>query len=177
MNQRNLSTTMNNKDPKILYMHGLDSSKDSTKFSALSFKNKFCINIDYRNLNFDAVERFYCEIIEKIIPDIIVGHGLGGYWALKMSKRYEIPAVIANPSLAPSFNSEYPALSDEDLNHDIPQYAYIELGDELIDMKQTADVLELYMDIECITDGKHQLDHPERINHLIQHMITHFMRM
>ena len=78
---------MNSCVSKILFLHGLDSSRESTKFHAIDAKRKYCINVDYRNLNFQTVADFYDEIIEKIKPDIIVGHSLGGYWALKMYHR------------------------------------------------------------------------------------------
>lgn len=47
MNQRNL---------RILFLHGLDSSRESTKFHAIDANKKFCINVDYRNLNYATVE-------------------------------------------------------------------------------------------------------------------------
>ena len=59
---------------KILFLHGLDSSRESTKFHAIDAKQKFCIDVDYRNLNFQTVADFYHEIIEKIKPENIVGH-------------------------------------------------------------------------------------------------------
>ena len=70
---------------KILFLHGLDSSRESTKFHAIDAENKFCIDINYRNLNYQTVENFYNEIIEKIKPEMLIGHSLGAYWALKMS--------------------------------------------------------------------------------------------
>ena len=152
---------------KVLFLHGLNSSKESTKFHAINAEQKFCINVDYFNLTFQAVADFYRDIIEKIKPQIIVGHSLGGYWALKMSQKHEIPCVIANPSLQPHFRSDYPAISDADLNHDIPQMAYLELGDEILDMHATKEFLENYMHIQYIEDGQHRLDHPEKINDLI----------
>lgn len=159
---------MKTDDPKILFMHGLDSSRESLKFNALHSPHKVCITVDYRNLNFQAVESFYCEIIEKIQPDILVGHGLGGYWALKMSLKFQLPAVIANPSLRPTFSHQYPPITEDDLQHDIAQMAYLELGDEILDMHQTLDVLESYMPIISIDGGRHQLEFPERLNELIQ---------
>ncbi|NHC04431.1 esterase [Acinetobacter sp. 187] len=152
---------------KVLFLHGLDSSRESTKFEAIDAVDKLCINVDYRNLNFSTVESFYCEMIEKIKPKILVGHSLGGYWALKMSKYFELPAVIANPSLSPNFREDYPQISEQDLDHDIPQFAYIELGDELLDMYATADCLESYMHVEKVEGGHHRLDEPEKINQFI----------
>lgn len=158
---------MNSCLSKILFLHGLDSSKESTKFHAIDAIQKFCINVDYRNLNFQTVAEFYNEIIKKIQPDIIVGHSVGGYWALKMSVAHHIPCVIANPSLHPDFRDDYPAIADQDLNHDIPQMAYLELGDEILDMHAVQEQLEDYMHIQSHALGHHRLAHPENINALI----------
>lgn len=166
---------MNVNATKILFLHGLDSSRESTKFHAIDAKNKFCIDVDYRNLNYQTVETFYHDIIEKIKPEILVGHSLGGYWALKMSKYFQLPTVVANPSLAPNFRDDYPQISDEDLNHDIPQFAYIELGDEILDMHSTADQLESYMQVETVDGGHHRLAEPENINKLILEIEKYFI--
>ena len=158
---------MKNDSHKILFLHGLDSSKESSKFEAIDADRKFCINVDYRNLNYQTVNEFYQETIQKIAPDILVGHSLGGYWALKMSKHFQLPTVIANPSLSPHFRDDYPEISDDDLDHDIPQLAYLELGDEIIDMYQIAEKLESFMELECLEGGHHRLEYPEKINDLI----------
>lgn len=152
---------------KLLFLHGLDSSRESSKFEALCAKRKLCINVDYRNLNYQTVADFYDEIIEHVQPEILVGHSLGAYWALKMSVRYNLPCVIANPSLNPSFREDYSPISDLDLNHDIPQLAYVELGDEILDMYKAQEFLENYMQVEAVTDGEHRLRYPERLNDLI----------
>ncbi|MEB3753432.1 YqiA/YcfP family alpha/beta fold hydrolase [Acinetobacter sp. MD2(2019)] len=158
---------MNN--TKILFFHGLDSSKQSTKFHAIASRQKYCIDVDYRNLNFDTVYAFYRNMIQTIKPDLLVGHGVGGYWALKMSLDYQLPAIVANPSLAPRFRSDYPALQESDLEHDIPQFAYLELADEVLDMHQTLSVLERFMIVHTYAGGYHRLEHPEHLNLLIQH--------
>lgn len=161
---------------KVLFLHGLDSSRESTKFEAIDATDKLCIDVDYRNLNFSTVEKFYCDIIEKMKPKILVGHSLGGYWALKMSKYFELPTVIANPSLSPNFREDYPFISEQDLDHDIPQFAYIELGDEVLDMYATADRLESYMYVEKVEGGHHRLDHPDHLNKLIQQIGELYLR-
>ena len=104
--------TMKSIHSKILFLHGLDSSKESTKFHAINAEKKYCINVDYRNLNYKTVECFYHDIIEKIKPDLLVGHSLGGYWALKMSQQHRIPAILANPSLNPDFREDYAAIDE-----------------------------------------------------------------
>ncbi len=155
---------------RILFLHGLDSSRESTKFHAINAAQKFCINIDYRNLNYQTVENFYDEIIEKIKPALLVGHSLGGYWALKMSLKHKLPTVIANPSLEPDFRSDYPAIDEHDLENDIMQMAYIELGDEILDMYATTKALEPFMHVEAVEGGHHRLAEPNNLNQLIEHI-------
>lgn len=161
---------------KILFLHGLDSSKESTKFHAIDAEKKYCIEVDYRNLNFKTVERFYHDTIEKIKPDLLIGHSLGGYWALRMSQFHRIPTIIANPSLSPDFRTDYPAINEHDLEHDIPQIAYIELGDEILDMYAATALLETYMQIDAVEGGHHRLAQPENLNRLIEYMEQTFIR-
>ena len=87
---------MTSRSHKVLFLHGLDSSKESTKFEAIDTAK--------------TVEKFYQDIIQKMKPDVLIGHSLGAYWALKMSKLYQLPAIIANPNLSPCFREDYPAI-------------------------------------------------------------------
>ncbi|OTG76944.1 YqiA/YcfP family alpha/beta fold hydrolase [Acinetobacter terrae] len=167
---------MNTCTSKILFLHGLDSSRESTNFHAIDANQKYCIDIDYRNLNFQTVADFYRDIIAKIKPEILVGHSLGAYWALKMSALCKIPTVIANPSLSPNFREDYPPINEADLEHDIAQIAYLELGDEILDMYAVQEQLEPYMIVQALEGGHHRLASPENINGLIQHMQTHFLK-
>lgn len=160
---------------KVLYFHGLDSSRESTKFHAIHADQKICINVDYRLLSFQGVTDFYLNIIQTFMPDIIVGHCIGAYWALKMSYIHQIPCVIANPNLYPDFRSDYPAISDQDLNHDIPQFGYLELGDELLNMHEIKEHLENFMPLTTIDTGHHQLQYPENINPLILQIEQSFL--
>ena len=156
--------------PKILFFHGLDSSKESTKFYAIDSDHKFCLSVDYRALSFRSVYQFYQDLIETLKPDLIIGHSLGGYWALKMSFWSKIPAIVANPSLAPNFRADYPAISEQDLEHDILQLAYLELDDEILDMHAVQAQLEPYMQVAAMAGGHHRLARPENINVLIKQM-------
>ncbi|MGB9191865.1 MULTISPECIES: YqiA/YcfP family alpha/beta fold hydrolase [unclassified Acinetobacter] len=161
---------------KILFLHGLDSSRESARFHAINADHKYCIDVDYRNLNFQTVANFYREIIAKIQPEILIGHSLGAYWALKMSVLYKIPAIIANPSLSPDFRADYPPISEDDLEHDIAQIAYLELGDEELDMYAVQQQLEPYMQVQAVEGGHHRLASPENINGLLLHMQTYFLK-
>ena len=162
--------TINIDQSKILFFHGLDSSKESTKFHAIDSAKKYCIDVDYRNLNYSTVAEFYQNALATIKPDLLIGHCLGGYWALKMSLQHRIPCIVANPTLTPDFRTDYPAITEFDLEHDIPQIAYIELGDEVLDMYATTAFLEPYMQVEAVEGGHHRLAAPERVNQLIHYM-------
>ncbi|MFV8192457.1 YqiA/YcfP family alpha/beta fold hydrolase [Acinetobacter soli] len=161
---------------KILFMHGLDSSRESTKFHAIQSDNKFCITIDYRNLNYETVADFYQNIVLTIKPDVLVGHNLGGYWALKLSSQFKLPAIVANPSVAPSFREDYPALALQELDNDNPKIAYLELGDETLDMYEIKNLLEDYMLVDAIEGGHHRLEHPAKLNTLIEHIKNEYFQ-
>ena len=66
-----------------------------------------------------------------------------------------------NPSLAPNFRDDYPAIEEKDLDHDIPQFAYLELGDEMLNMYQTQQILERFMIVHTYTGGYHRLEYPD----------------
>lgn len=83
--------------------------------------------------------------------------------------------MIANPNLFPDFRDDYPAILDHDLDHDIPQFAYLELGDEILNMHEIKAHLENYMPITAVDTGHHQLQHPENINPLIQQIESAFL--
>lgn len=168
--------TMNQSNLRILFLHGLDSSRESTKFHAIHATKKFCIDVDYRNLNYATVEKFYNDAIATIKPDLLVGHSLGGYWALKLSSLHRMPAIIANPSLSPNFRDDYSPIDEHDLEHDIPQIAYIELGDEVLNMYDVSEQLEPFMQIKSIEGGHHRLAQPENLNALIEYMQKTFLQ-
>lgn len=159
---------------KILFLHGLDSSKESSKFHAIQSQHKFCIDIDYRNLSHDTVADLYANMIQSIHPDILVGHSLGGYWALKLSEQYQVAAIVANPCLSPNFRNDYPSIQPQDLNNTIPRLAYLELGDEEIDMYEVQDILQAFMNINTFEGGHHRLEQPEQINRLIEQLQHHY---
>ena len=152
---------------KILFLHGLDSSRESTKFHAIVHPHKFCIDVDYRNLSYTSVEQFYQKVISTIKPDLLVGHNVGGYWAIKVAAQNELAVIVANPNLNPTFRNDYPQITEADLNHNNPKMAYLELGDEQLDMYQVQAQLQSYMAIESIDGGHHRLAYPARINELI----------
>ena len=53
--------------------------------------------------------------------------------------------------------------------------AYLELGDELIDMYAAQEILENYMLIQTVEGGHHRLLKPENINQLIEHLEQQYL--
>lgn len=51
---------------KILFLHGLDSSRESTKFHAILHPEKFCIDVDYRNLSYASVKDFIIKRLKQL---------------------------------------------------------------------------------------------------------------
>ena len=57
----------------ILFFHGLNSSNNTNKFATIDRK-KYCETVDYLELGYDAVNNLYDELIDRIKPDVLVGH-------------------------------------------------------------------------------------------------------
>ena len=86
---------------KIFLIHGKNSNKNS--FTLNNFL-KVIENIDIQFVEYNSLLSF------KEIYDIIVGHSLGGYYALIFSSKYNTKKILINPSLHPK---GYPELSSE----------------------------------------------------------------
>ena len=79
---------------------------------------------------------------------------------MKTAAQHKLAVIVANPSLTPNFRNDYPHLCDEDLDHSNPKMAYLELGDEQLDMYQVQEKLSPYMTIETYDGGHHRLAYP-----------------
>lgn len=119
----------------ILFMHGLDSNNETNKFTvAIHEKNKYCETIDYRGLSYLEVSKKYDEIIERVKPTIIIGHSLGGFWALIKSQEHNIPCFLINPSLYPKrFLNDYPLIKEFEFKS-LKRAYHIEMDDEVLSM-------------------------------------------
>ena len=99
---------------KMYLVHGKNSNKNS-----YTLKNflKVTPNIDVQFVEYDSLLSFkeIYDIIDSQLQDIteddiIVGHSLGGYFALIFSSKYNTKKILINPSLHPE---GYPELSCE----------------------------------------------------------------
>ena len=99
---------------KMYLIHGKNSNKNS--YTLNNFL-KVTENIDFQFVEYDSSLSFkeIYNIIDSQLQgisedDIIVGHSLGGYYALIFSSKYNTKKILINPSLHPG---EYPELSSE----------------------------------------------------------------
>lgn len=149
----------------ILFMHGLNSSNQTNKYDIIN-REKHCETIDYLKMGYAAVDKFYDELIDRIKPDVLVGHSLGGYWALKKSAERNIPCVLLNPSLFPKVEG-YAAITTNELAKAPMIHAYIELGDEVINGYAIAKFLRPKSALRLNQSGCHRIKQVYMINAII----------
>lgn len=99
---------------KMYLIHGKNSDKNS--YTLNNFL-KVTENIDVQFVEYDSSLSFkeIYNIIDSQLQgisedDIIVGHSLGGYYALIFSSKYNTKKILLNPSLHPE---GYPELNSE----------------------------------------------------------------
>lgn len=158
----NLEITM------ILFFHGLDSDNQTTKFTAISYPHKYCETVDYRCRNMEEISRHYDELIAQHNPILLVGHSLGGYWALLKSQQHGLPCVLVNPQLYPSFRADYPELEVTSGNDGVLRIAYLELGDEVLDIQRIHRVLDGSLtELHCANGGHHRVADLARMDSVV----------
>ncbi|WP_456393508.1 YqiA/YcfP family alpha/beta fold hydrolase [Nitratifractor sp.] len=89
----------------ILYIHGFASSGLGAKARAVReyFGDEaLAPSLSYvPDLAVDTLEQIVGQARRREEPLGLIGSSLGGYYALWLSQRYELPAVLINPSLRP----------------------------------------------------------------------------
>jgi len=87
---------------RVIYIHGFNSSQKSYK--AVRFGELMAnYDVDYcvPNLNHEPLQAII-ELEQLLTPNtVLLGSSLGGFFATYLSQRYQIPAVVINPAVAP----------------------------------------------------------------------------
>ncbi len=88
----------------LLYIHGFASSGRGAK--ALAIRRYFKKEAIAPSLSYipDLAIDTLVSIIEHRLPNEpvgLIGSSLGGYFAIHLSERYDLPAVLINPSIKP----------------------------------------------------------------------------
>ncbi len=152
----------------ILFFHGLDSDNETTKFTAISHPHKLCETVDYRQQSHEEIGRLYDDLITQHKPSLLVGHSLGGYWALMKSDQHRLPCVLINPQLYPSFRSDYSDLDPTTCEPPIPRFVYLEMGDEVLDIERIYNALKGRVSrLEAVAGGHHRVAHLDSMDELV----------
>ncbi|MEL0646649.1 YqiA/YcfP family alpha/beta fold hydrolase [Pseudoalteromonas agarivorans] len=87
---------------RVIYIHGFNSSQKSYK--AVRFGELMAnYDIDYcvPCLNHEPLQAII-KLEQLLTPNtVLLGSSLGGFFATYLSQRYQIPAVVINPAVAP----------------------------------------------------------------------------
>lgn len=85
---------------KIAYLHGLESSIDTSSLKIIwlndNFSHVYTPSINYHNTN--SFTNILTQI-KKHKPDYIVGSSMGGYFAYLIGASLEIPTILFNPAV------------------------------------------------------------------------------
>ncbi len=96
--------TMNNTN--IIYFHGFNSDKNSSTITKLRsrFPHLKSISYDYVNADkgYDLIHALIVKAIHENPEIILAGTSLGGFWANYFLQKFNVKAVLINPSINPS---------------------------------------------------------------------------
>ncbi len=85
----------NSKKSNILYLHGLNATKDSENINLLA-NNK--INLIFKELDYTDPNLLESLLTDKSNIDAIIGHSLGAFLGYHISNIKNIPSLLFNPS-------------------------------------------------------------------------------
>lgn len=113
----------------ILYIHGFGSSGHGHKAMVLreQMKDSGFIAPTLHSVPELAVSTL-CDIIEalqKHEPLYLIGSSLGGYYAIHLAEKYDLPAVLINPAIKP-YELLHRALGHPNNYYDLSTYEWRE---------------------------------------------------
>lgn len=141
----------------IVYFHGYGSSPKTDKVSILRERLNvpvFCFPADIDPVKAKKMIEYNIDqvLLENKYRNskmVFVGTSLGGWMASEMAKKYNVPAIVINPSCNPGVSLEKYGISEEIRKH----YSIIEFSknntyffaenDEVIDNKEIIKELQL----------------------------------
>lgn len=89
----------------IIYIHGFGSSGYSAKVKLLReyFKG---INVDFIAPSLSYIPELAIQTLEELIESYsgnvkLMGSSLGGYYSIYLSQKYNLQAILINPSISP----------------------------------------------------------------------------
>lgn len=154
----------------LLYIHGFlsgpASSKASQTMAYLKHNDQWQVHCPALSSYPDVALRQLQQVIDEIpLQDLaLVGSSLGGFWAKYWAQRYDLPAVLINPAVAPDkllaryigqpltnyysadtyvLNEDHAAFLNQydagPLEHPENLWVWLQTGDETLDYRQAAE--------------------------------------
>ncbi|MFO1368587.1 MAG: YqiA/YcfP family alpha/beta fold hydrolase [Marinagarivorans sp.] len=154
----------------LLYIHGFLSGPASSKacqtMAYLTHNEGWQVHCPALSSYPDIAERQLRQVIDSLpIQDLaLVGSSLGGFWAKYWVQRYDLPAVLINPAVAPDkllaryigqsltnyYSAETYVLTEQhaaflhqcdagDLTRPENLWVWLQTGDETLDYRQAAE--------------------------------------
>lgn len=176
---------------KILYLHGFGSrfNRNNSKIKYLETLGEVVgFDIDYTK-HYDEVSKLIRDKIHELAPTEIIGTSLGGYWAMRMGKRFDIPFTAINPCLYPyetlkkylGMKEDYygePITLTKEIANSYKEYSkggkgliLLDAGDEVLNSFHTQRVLTDYNKVVVYPGGSHRFDHMEEaLEEIKEHM-------
>lgn len=152
---------------QILYIHGLHSqvTANHPKYRALSQLGQVsAIAPDY-GLGRLAVEHAVTRAMQACNADLLVGTSMGGWLAGQAGCTADLPFVALNPCIHPqnTLAGLLPGPSQISASyHDFPRggrgLVIVELGDTLLDSRQTARELGAHYPVISLPGGAHPFE-------------------
>ena len=161
---------------KMYLIHGKNSNKNS--YTLNNFL-KVTENIDVQFVEYDSSLSFkdIYNIIDSQLQDIseddiIVGHSLGGYFALIFSSKYNTKKILINPSLHPK---GYPELRSEVKSFNRAGLCLTSSEDEVLKNNYEVCKKELKYIQVIDTKEKHRISDFSRYQKLINELIGEYL--
>ncbi len=87
---------------KILYLHGFASCGEGNKSSELKkyFGEENVLSPDLSPSPFDTIQMIE-ELLKSENIDLLIGSSLGGFYATCLAEKYQMKAILLNPSIQP----------------------------------------------------------------------------
>ena len=161
---------------KMYLIHGKNSNKNS--YTLNNFL-KVTPNIDVQFIEYDSLLSFkeIYNIIDYQLQgisedDIIVGHSLGGYFALIFSSKYDTKKILINPSLRPE---GCPELRSEVKSFNRAGLCLTSSEDEVLENNYEVCKKELKYIQVIDTKEKHRISDFSRYQKLINELIGEYL--
>ena len=161
---------------KIYLIHGKNSDKNS--YTLNNFL-KVTPNIDVQFIEYDSSLSFkeIYNIIDSQLQgisedDIILGHSLGGYFALIFSSKYNTKKILINPSLHPK---GYPELRSEVKSFNRAGLCLTSSEDEVLENNYEVCKKELKFIQVIDTKEKHRISDFSKYKKFIDELIGEYL--